>query len=189
MRQQTANMKRLNPNTGKPFKRGDQREDGLYFLGYTSSYTKKDGYFAEQWGTYDKIEHAKAISRQYFKEHDYYRKYQEANAEQERKRGREKYSRTKYTHAARRRMFDRIKRIRLKMGRFPMPPWISQEQLAQMQQVYESANYLEMVTGDFYHVDHIVPLGSSKVCGLHVPWNLQILEKEQNISKGHKVAV
>jgi hypothetical protein len=41
-------MKRLNPNTGKPFKHGDIREDGYVFKQYSTS-IKKDGYFVEAW--------------------------------------------------------------------------------------------------------------------------------------------
>ena len=41
-------MKRLNPETGKPFKQGDVREDGRIFQGYNST-IGKNGYQYEKW--------------------------------------------------------------------------------------------------------------------------------------------
>ena len=41
-------MKRINPQTGKPFRLGDAREDGRLFYGYTTR-VKRNGYFIEIW--------------------------------------------------------------------------------------------------------------------------------------------
>jgi hypothetical protein len=49
-----------------------------------------------------------------------------------------------------------------------------------IEDVYKEAEYQQM------HVDHIVPLRSDVVCGLHVVGNLQLLTPEENMRKGNK---
>lgn len=45
---------------------------------------------------------------------------------------------------------------------------------------------LKEYTGIQYHIDHIVPLKSGLVCGLHWPENIQIITATENIKKGNR---
>lgn len=65
------------------------------------------------------------------------------------------------------------------------PRWLTKEQKLQIDIFYQLKSDLLCVTGEIYHVDHIVPLKGINVCGLHVPWNLQILPADINCSKSN----
>ena len=67
------------------------------------------------------------------------------------------------------------------------PDWLTEEQLNQIKDIYWLAQDLKRITGEDYHVDHIVPLLGEEARGLHVPWNLQILPADINLSKGNRL--
>jgi hypothetical protein len=69
------------------------------------------------------------------------------------------------------------------------PPWLTVFHFEAIEQFYVEAARLQAVDGIKRHVDHIYPLQGKTVCGLHVPWNLQILEATANLSKGNKLVV
>lgn len=66
------------------------------------------------------------------------------------------------------------------------PSWLSTSHKAQIHSIYREAQS-RRDGGEDVHVDHIVPLRGEIVCGLHVPWNLRIIDADENLSKGAKV--
>lgn len=82
-----------------------------------------------------------------------------------------------------------IARSRLRRGRLAeaMPSWLSAIHLAQIQEFYDLAVALTTQTGIPHEVDHIIPLAHARVCGLHVPWNLQVLTVKANRRKSNRL--
>jgi len=103
----------------------------------------------------------------------------------EKKRARQKRAQKKWNdanrdrltayHSARRRglrqLFARLK-----------PEWQNQ-----IIAIYRECKAMSEKTGIKHHVDHIFPIKARNSCGLHVPWNLQILPAHENMKKSNKV--
>ena len=78
-------------------------------------------------------------------------------------------------HAAKRRAYNKS----------ATPAWLTEQQKQDMKVMYALAKKFEKLCNVEYHVDHIVPLAGKDVCGLHVPWNLQLMTASMNFSKGN----
>jgi 5-methylcytosine-specific restriction endonuclease McrA len=67
------------------------------------------------------------------------------------------------------------------------PSWVDASDKLRMKCYYQVAQMRTRETGEIWTVDHIVPLQGEGVSGLHVQWNLQVITKAQNISKGNRL--
>ena len=67
------------------------------------------------------------------------------------------------------------------------PSWLSKEQLKDIEILYTLAKETTLKTKELHHVDHIIPLRGKTVCGLHVPWNLQVIPAKENLRKSNRI--
>jgi len=65
------------------------------------------------------------------------------------------------------------------------PPWLTKEHLQSIRDIYTLRQEVSEKTGVVHQVDHIVPLQGKYICGLHVPWNLQLLTAVENNRKNN----
>lgn len=102
-----------------------------------------------------------------------------ANVEKYREDRRKDYVKNKARYVAQARMREaHIKRA--------TPPWAD---LKMIEAAYVASDLLNQVTGEWHHVDHIIPLRGKLVSGLHVHTNLRVLPGPENLSKSNKFEV
>ena len=77
--------------------------------------------------------------------------------------------------------------LRKRRHRQATPIWLSIEDRQKIKQIYLQARHMSELTGEKYVVDHQVPLRGETVCGLHVPWNLEIMTHAANCKKHNKL--
>ena len=76
-------------------------------------------------------------------------------------------------------------KARRRKHREATPPWLNRKQKSELRQLYQIAITMTQTTGEQYVVDHIYPLRSEVVCGLHVPWNLRVVTQAENLKKSN----
>lgn len=173
--------------TGKPCKHGHLSERhvssgsclecaNIYYVGNKKKIDKRK----HKWYENNKVQHAYSgtIWRQIHRE--------EVNAKSKEwwKNNKEKHNETaKKWRTNNPEIVARNKRTYLKRKKQAIPQWYETELV---KQIYLMRDKLSMLWGIQLHVDHIVPLQSENVCGLHCWDNLQLLEATLNISKSNK---
>lgn len=63
------------------------------------------------------------------------------------------------------------------------PKWADHHQIKEK---YQESKRITVETGIVHHVDHIVPIKGTKVCGLHTHENLRVIPASLNVSKSNK---
>lgn len=63
------------------------------------------------------------------------------------------------------------------------PAWSDRNKVLE---IYEQARKVSELTGIQHHVDHVVPLTSKKVCGLHNEFNLRVIPAIDNLKKHNR---
>ena len=195
----SVSLKRINPATGVPFKRGDTRADGRKFQGYGAAISKKTGLLYEWWLTPERFKQENDYQTKYQVEYrkanpNYQTKYQveyrkanpdysvsdyRANLEKIKSRitTYQKANRGKVNAWAMRRHAAKMQRT---------PPWLTKKDFADIAKIYELCAERTRVTGIPHAVDHVIPLQGRTVSGLHIASNLQIITAAENCSKNNK---
>ncbi len=129
--------------------------------------------------------HSKEYRREYYlrtleKSRESRLAYRHKNLEKLREYGKQ-YDKNNQAAKAAREAFRRAQKLNA------TPKWLTKQHLDDIKVLYMKRSVLKLLTGIMYHVDHIVPLIHEDMCGLHVPWNLQLLPWNENLSKGNRV--
>lgn len=76
-------------------------------------------------------------------------------------------------------------KARRRKHRQATPKWLNRQQKTDIRAFYQAAITMSKTSGEQYVVDHIWPLRSDSVCGLHVPWNLRVVTQQENLAKSN----
>lgn len=120
------------------------------------------------------------------------RRYYERNKEAVKARAAARPDEEKITHKRRHKLanpeyYKALTSVRKHRHRSATPIWVGAEEKKAIRQMYLEAQRLTKLTGKRYVVDHIYPLLSTQVCGLHTLRNLEVMSQEENLKKSNKM--
>ena len=84
-------------------------------------------------------------------------------------------------------MYKELTSLRRRRFRDATPKWLTAEDKMEIRLKYRLAIELSRSTNIRHAVDHIIPLHGDNICGLHVPWNLEVITQEENLKKYNKL--
>ncbi|WP_143393275.1 hypothetical protein [Fimbriiglobus ruber] len=124
------------------------------------------------------------------KARDYHKAYYAANKQKLIRRERARYQAKRETILEQCRLYSKNNRAKVNalhskrkaMQKQAIPSWVDFEAIRVF---YEKAKELTRKTGIEYEVDHIVPIRSRRVCGLHCQQNLQVITAVENNRKNN----
>ena len=84
-------------------------------------------------------------------------------------------------------LYRELVNARRRRFRQATPTWLTPEQKMEIRLKYRLAIEMSRRMGAQYVVDHVIPLQGETVCGLHVPWNMEVITQEENLQKSNKL--
>jgi 5-methylcytosine-specific restriction endonuclease McrA len=135
-------------------------------------------YFAE----YNKSEAGQTAKREYYE-----RNKEAVVARAQARPTEEKHFHRRKHKAANPDLYKELTNARRRRFRDATPKWLTAEHKLEIRLKYRLAIELSRRLGVPHAVDHIIPLQGEEVCGLHVPWNMEVITQEQNLKKSNKL--
>lgn len=171
--------------TGQPCKHGHvapRKTKGACVECLKAEWAQANVTRAEYFTKYGRSEAGKAAKREYYernKEAVIYRAQARTSEEKNRYKKKHKQSNPDY--------YKELTNARRRRFRQATPKWLTAEQKLEIRLKYRLAIELSRRLGVPHAVDHIIPLQGEEVCGLHVPWNMEVITQEQNLKKSNKL--
>jgi len=155
--------------------RKEARERGLKF--YFTGVACKNGHISKRYTSYARCYQCSKQHNNTNKKREYMRRWYHSNKEHQ-----QSYRlRWDKENPDKARHHSSSRRARVLHA---MPPWADETAI---QQQYAQARTWEVLTGIPMHVDHIIPLQGTNVCGLHCIQNLRVIPAKCNAAKSNKI--